>query len=165
MLDLWGSFSTDLGVDLGTDHTRICLRDEGIVLDEPTAAAVDLRQGKILALGREARQMLGRTPEGIQVVRPLQNGVIADFDLTRRMLKGFLRQALGKRPLFRPRLVLSVPCGVNSVERRAVLDAAMEAGAGEAYLLEAPLAAALGAGKPKAAWWWIWGPGPRKPRC
>ena len=148
MLDLWGSFSTDLGVDLGTDHTRICLRDEGIVLDEPTAAAVDLRQGKILALGREARQMLGRTPEGIQVVRPLQNGVIADFDLTRRMLKGFLRQALGKRPLFRPRLVLSVPCGVNSVERRAVLDAAMEAGAGEAYLLEAPLAAALGAGIP-----------------
>ena len=132
MLDLWGSFSTDLGVDLGTDHTRICLRDEGIVLDEPTAAAVDLRQGKILALGREARQMLGRTPEGIQVVRPLQNGVIADFDLTRRMLKGFLRQALGKRPLFRPRLVLSVPCGVNSVERRAVLDAAMEAGAGDA---------------------------------
>ena len=148
MLDLWGSFSTDLGVDLGTDHTRICLRDEGIVLDEPTAAAVDLRQGKILALGREARQMLGRTPEGIQVVRPLQNGVIASFDLTRRMLKGFLRQALGKRPLFRPRLVLSVPCGVNSVERRAVLDAAMEAGAGEAYLLEAPLAAALGAGIP-----------------
>lgn len=148
MLDLMGSFSTDLGVDLGTDHTRICLRDEGIVLDQPTAVALDRGRRKILALGQEARQMLGRTPEGIQVVRPLQDGVIADFDLTRQMLRGFLRQALGKRPLFRPRLVLTVPCGVNSVERRAVLDAAMEAGAGEAYLLEAPLAAALGAGIP-----------------
>ena len=146
MFDLFGSFSTDLGVDLGTDHTRILLQEEGIILDEPSVVAVDERRGKLLAVGKEARQMLGRTPEGIRVVRPLQDGVIADFDLTKDMLKRFLRQALGKRPLLRPRLVLSVPCGVNSVERRAVLDAAMEAGAGEAYLLEGPLAAALGAG-------------------
>lgn len=146
MFDLFGSFSTDLGVDLGTDHTRILLKEEGIVLDEPSVVAIDERRNKLLAVGREAREMLGRTPEGIRVLRPLEAGVIADFDWTRQMLKQYLHQALGKRPLLRPRLVLSVPCGVNSVERRAVLDAAMEAGAGEAYLLEGPLAAALGAG-------------------
>ena len=148
MLDLLGSFSTDMGVDLGTDHTRICLKEEGIVLDEPSIVTVETRRGKILAQGKEARQMQGRTPSGIEVKRPLQDGVIADFDYAKLMLKGFLHQALGRRPLLRPRLVISVPCGVNSVERRAVLDAAMEAGAGEAYLLEAPLAAALGAGIP-----------------
>lgn len=144
MLDLFGT--ADLGVDLGTGFTRLVVVGEGLVLEEPTVAVRSRRNGKIVAVGDKARPMLGRVPEEWEAVRPVQNGVIADFDSTKSLLKTFFRRILGKRSLSRPRVVVSVFSGVTSVERRAVLDAATEAGAKEAYLLDAPLAAALGAG-------------------
>lgn len=148
MLEFFDSLHTDVGIDLGAANTLICLKHQGIALQEPSVVAVDDRTGKVLAVGKAAKQMVGRTPQGISTVRPLRHGVIADFELAAVMLRHLLRQALQKRSFVRSRAVISVPCGVTNVERRAVIDAALEAGVKEAYLLEEPLAAALGAGLP-----------------
>ena len=147
-MGILNSFSTDMGIDMGTTNTLVVLKDSGIVLKEPTFIAVERAKGEIIAVGEDARQMLGRSPKDIQVLCPMQHGVIADYTLGRTLLHTCLKKVLEHRSLTRPRVILSVPYGVTSVERRAVIDAALEAGAKEAYLLDAPLAAALGAGIP-----------------
>ncbi|MCL6449952.1 MAG: rod shape-determining protein [Acetobacteraceae bacterium] len=137
--------ATDIGVDLGTANSLIHVKGRGIVLREPSVVAVDKATGRMLAVGEEARRMLGRTPGNIVAIRPLRDGVIADYDMTEMMLRYFLARVCGRRMLFRPRVMVCVPSGVTTVERRAVLEAAMEAGARKTYLIEEPLAAALGA--------------------
>jgi len=141
-------FARDIGIDLGTANTLVFIKGQGIVLEEPSVIA--MRQGsKIpIAVGLEAKQMIGRTPGDITAVCPMRDGVIADFDTTRIMLAYFIKKARKRPGPFRPRIVISVPSGVTGVERRAVQDAAIQAGAREAYLLEEPLAAAMGAGLP-----------------
>jgi rod shape-determining protein MreB len=136
----------DIGVDLGTANSLIYVHGRGIVLREPSVVAVDSASGRLLAVGEEARRMLGRTPGNIVAIRPLKDGVIADYDKTEAMLKYFLTRVCGRRMLFRPRIMVCVPSSVTTVERRAVLEAALQAGARKTYLIEEPLAAALGAG-------------------
>lgn len=143
-------FSDDLAVDLGTANTLVYVRGRGIVLNEPSIVAINQRDGAVLAVGQEAKAMLGRAPGTIQVIRPLRDGVIADFDVTEKMLNYFITTAHQRRSLVQPRVVLSVPSGITQVEKRAVRDAAMHAGAREVYLIEEPMAAALGAGLPIA---------------
>lgn len=139
----------DLGIDLGTANTLVHMRGKGIVIVEPSVVAVRRDTGETLAVGDEAKQMIGRTPGNIIAIRPMKDGVIADFDITQTMLRYFINRALGKRsPLVRPRVVVSVPTGVTAVEERAVREAALQAGAKEAYLIEEPMAAAIGAGLP-----------------
>ncbi|NPV90695.1 MAG: rod shape-determining protein [Firmicutes bacterium] len=140
------SFSEDIGVDLGTATVLVYVRGRGIVLHEPSVVAIDRTNGKIIAVGEEARRMLGRTPGNIVAIRPLRDGVIADYDVTERMLRYFIQKATGKRLFFRPRVLVCIPSGVTSVEERAVLQAAMQAGARRAMMIEEPVAAALGAG-------------------
>lgn len=135
-----------IGIDLGTVNVLVYVSGRGIVKQEPSVVAV--RGNQMVAVGYEAYDMLGRNPESIQVERPLQNGVIAKFDVTEAMLRFFIRSVTGRRPLFKPRVMISTPRGVTSVEERAVHDAAMQAGAGAAYLIPEPLAAAYGAGMP-----------------
>lgn len=147
-MGILNSFTTDMGIDLGTATTLVVLKDSGMILKEPTLVAVEQATGEIIAVGEEARQMVGRTPKQFSVLCPLQNGVIADYTLGRELLHKVLKKVLEHRSLTRPRIILSVPYGVTSVERRAVIDAALEAGAKEAYLIDTPLAAALGAGIP-----------------
>ena len=142
------SFSKDLGIDLGTANTLVSMRGKGIVLREPSVVAIRKDTGEILAVGEEAKMMLGRTPGNIVAIRPLKDGVIADFDTTQIMLKYFIQKATGGFSFFRPRVVVGVPSGVTEVERRAVIDATIQAGAREAYLIEEPMAAAIGAGLP-----------------
>lgn len=142
------SFSKDMGIDLGTANTLVSMRGKGIVLREPSVVAIQRDTGEILAVGEEAKQMLGRTPGNIIAIRPLKDGVIADFDTTQAMLKYFIQKATGGFSFFRPRVVVGVPSGVTEVERRAVIDATIQAGAREAYLIEEPMAAAIGAGLP-----------------
>ncbi len=140
-------FGTDIGVDLGTASILVFIKDRGIVLHEPSVVAIDKSSnGKIFAVGEEARRMLGRTPGNIVAVRPLREGVIADYDTTEKMLRYFLDKAIGGRKLFKPRVMVCIPSGVTSVEERAVREAALQAGARQAFLIEEPLAAALGAG-------------------
>lgn len=142
-------FSRDLGIDLGTATCLIYERGRGITVREPSVVAVRRGPGhEILAVGEEARQMIGRTPEDIQAIRPLREGVIADFDVTREMIRHFIRKATHGRPFFKPRVVVSVPTQTTEVERRAVIEATLWAGAREAYLIEEPVAAAIGAGLP-----------------
>lgn len=142
-------FARDLGIDLGTVNSLIYERGRGIILREPSVVAVKKGPGReILAVGEEARQMIGRTPEDIMAIRPLREGVIADFDTTREMIRHFIRVATHGRPFFKPRVVVSVSSQTTEVERRAVTEAAIWAGAREAYLIEEPVAAALGAGLP-----------------
>ncbi len=142
-------FARDLGIDLGTANTLVHVKGRGIVLVEPSVVAIQRDTGEILAVGEEAKQMIGRTPGNIVAVRPMKDGVIADFDITQSMLRYFINRALGKRYFFvRPRVVISVPTGVTAVEERAVREAALQAGAKEAYLIEEPMAAAIGAGLP-----------------
>ena len=141
-------FSKDIGIDLGTANTVVYIKGEGIVLREPSVVAVDTKSNAVLALGEEAKNMIGRTPQGITVVRPLKDGVIADFDVTQKMLRYFIKKAYTKSFLFKPRIVVGVPSGITSVEKRAVLEAAVTAGARSAYLIEEPMAAALGANLP-----------------
>jgi rod shape-determining protein MreB len=141
-------FAKQLGIDLGTVNVLVCVRGQGIVLQEPSVVAISLDEYKIVAVGEEAKAMLGRTPEAIEVVRPLRDGVIADYRVTQRMLEYFIRKASGGFSLLKPRVMISVPYGVTSVEKRAVREAALEAGAGRAHLIPEPLAAALGAGLP-----------------
>ena len=141
-------FSRDMGVDLGTANTLVYVRREGIVLREPSVVAKRVDGGEILAVGDEAKKMIGRTPGDIVATRPLRDGVIADFDTTAAMLAYFIRHGLRGRSFLRPRVVVGIPSGVTEVEKRAVIDATLQAGAREAYLIEQPMAAAIGAGLP-----------------
>jgi rod shape-determining protein MreB len=148
---LYGLFSNDLAIDLGTATTLIYVKGKGIVSCEPSVVAVqrDNRGGKkVLAVGREAKEMLGRTPGNIQAVRPLRDGVIADFEITEAMLRYFIARAHNRRTLVKPRIIICVPFGITEVEKRAVTESAEGAGAREVYLIEEPMAAAIGAGLP-----------------
>ncbi|MDP3486870.1 MAG: rod shape-determining protein MreB, partial [Bacillota bacterium] len=136
----------DIGIDLGTATVLVFVRGKGVVLNEPSVVAIDRNNGKTLAIGEEARRMIGRTPGHITAIRPLREGVIADFDITEKMLKHFIHKVCGANPLFKPRVMICVPSSITSVERRAVEDAARNAGAKEWYLIEEPVASALGAG-------------------
>lgn len=141
-------FSNDIGIDLGTANTLVYLRDKGIVLREPSVVAIQGGSKRVLAVGDEAKRMLGRTPGYIVAVRPLKDGVIADFDITEAMLKAFINKVQVSRKLFRPRIVIAVPTGITEVEKRAVKDSALNAGAREIHLIEEPMAAAIGVGLP-----------------
>lgn len=142
---IFGLFSRDMAMDLGTANTLIYVKDEGIVLDEPSVVAYLRDSGEVIAVGREAKQFIGRVPWKIVVTRPLRDGVISDFDVTSEMIKYFIRKATGKSTLMRPCMVIGVPTGITQVEKRAVLEAAEEAGARETHLIEEPMAAAIGA--------------------
>lgn len=146
-----GKFSNDLAIDLGTANTLVYVKGKGIVLSEPSVVAVhvDLRGvKKVLAVGMEAKKMLGRTPGNIVAIRPLREGVIADFDITEAMLRHFILMVHNRRTLVRPRIIVSIPSGITQVERRAVKETVESAGAREIYLIEEPMAAAIGAGLP-----------------
>ncbi|MEI7958404.1 MAG: rod shape-determining protein [Verrucomicrobiota bacterium] len=145
-----GLFSNDIGIDLGTANTLVYVRDHGIVLREPSVVAVQAGTNKVLSVGDEAKRMLGRTPANIVAVRPLKDGVIADFEVTEAMLRHFIRKAHGRRTIFRPRprVVIAVPSGITEVEKRAVKESALRAGAREVHLIEEPMAAAIGCGLP-----------------
>ncbi|MDR1061204.1 MAG: rod shape-determining protein [Clostridiales bacterium] len=138
----------DIGIDLGTASVLVYIKGKGIVLQEPSVVAIDKGTGRMLAVGEAARSMIGRTPGNIVAIRPLRDGVISDYDITERMLKHFISRVLGGSAfrLFKPRIIVCVPSGVTTVERRAVIDAAMQAGARKTYLIEEPIAAAIGAG-------------------
>lgn len=138
--------SPDIGIDLGTANVLIYIKGKGVVLREPSVVAIDQQTGKVLATGEEARRMLGRTPGNIVAIRPMRDGVIADYNTTESMLRHFVRKACGGRTLFKPRIMVCIPAEVTTVEKRAVLEAAIQAGARKAYFIEEPLAAALGAG-------------------
>ncbi|MBC7546036.1 MAG: rod shape-determining protein [Candidatus Sericytochromatia bacterium] len=150
MFNFLGRFSRDMGIDLGTANTLVYVRGRGIVLREPSVVAIDRQHGKVLAVGEEAKQMIGRTPGNITAIRPLLDGVIADFDVAEQMLKYFIKRVRDTWSPFPPRMIIGVPSGVTGVERRAVTDAAMQAGAREVSLIEEPMAAAIGAGLPVA---------------
>ena len=143
-----GVFTKEIGIDLGTANTLVYLKGKGVILREPSVVAINNNTGQILAVGLEAKQMIGRTPGNITALRPLKDGVIADFETTQSMLRHFIRKVVGNSPLARPRVVICVPSGVTEVEKRAVIDSAMTAGAKEAFLIEEPMASAIGAGLP-----------------
>jgi len=143
-------FSKRIAIDLGTANSLVYLEGQGVVLNEPTVVAVSSDDGEVLAVGNSAKEMLGRTPEGIEASRPLRDGVIADYIVTEAMLSYFLDKIAGKSRFFKPDVMICVPAGVTSVERRAVLDATLSAGAKTAYLIDEPLAAAIGAKIPIA---------------
>jgi rod shape-determining protein MreB len=148
---VYGLFSNDLAIDLGTATTLTFVKGKGIVSNEPSVVAVQRTGGgmkKVLAVGKEAKEMLGRTPGNIVAVRPMKDGVIADFEVTEEMLRYFIQRAHNRRTLVRPRIVICVPSGITEVEKRAVRDSAYAAGAREVYLIEEPMAAAIGAGLP-----------------
>lgn len=138
--------TSDIGIDLGTSSTLVYVKGKGIVLKEPSVVAVERVTGRIVAIGEEARKMMGRAPANILVIRPLRDGVISNFDVTARMLRYFFQKVVGKRLLYRPRAVVCVPSGVTEAEKRCVIEASDEAGARYTYLIEEPIAAAIGAG-------------------
>jgi rod shape-determining protein MreB len=149
MPDSWFQIiGRDMAVDLGTANTLVYVRGRGIVLDEPSVVAINTRTGAILAVGREAKRMLGRTPGHIQTIRPLKDGVIADFDVTEKMLRFFIQKVHRRRWLAKPRMVICVPSGITSVEQRAVEEACYAAGGRSVHIVEEPMAAAIGAGLP-----------------
>src|SRR6201989_3124863 len=145
---LLGFFSNDIGIDLGTANTLVYVKDHGIVLREPSVVAVQAGTSKVLAVGDEAKRMLGRTPGNIVGIRPLKDGVIADFDVTERMLRYFIQKVHKRSHLAKPRLVVAVPSGITGVEQSAVKEAGHQAGARKVYIIEEPMAAAIGAGLP-----------------
>lgn len=147
---LFGWLSNDLAIDLGTANTLVFIKGKGIVLREPSVVAVrqDVRTNKVLAVGKEAKMMLGRTPGNIQAIRPIKDGVIADFEVTEAMLRYFINKVHNRRTLVHPRIIVSVPSGITQVEKRAVKESAESAGAREVYLIDEPMAAAIGAGLP-----------------
>lgn len=147
-MGLFSGFVKDMGIDLGTANTLVYIKGKGIVAREPSVVAIETHTRKVLAVGEEAKKMIGRTPGNIVAIRPLKDGVIADFDVTQNMLKYFIKLASPRRSLFQPRVVVCVPSGVTEVEKRAVEEAAIHAGARDAYLIEEPMAAAIGAGLP-----------------
>jgi len=137
-----------MGIDLGTANTLIHVKNKGIVLREPSVVALEVNTNEVVAIGEEAKRMLGRTPSNIMPVRPMRDGVISEYDTAQIMLKHFIKQAMGRNTFIRPRVLVGVPSGVTEVEKRAVIDAAKKAGAREVYLIEEPMAAAIGAGLP-----------------
>ncbi len=141
-------FSNDIGIDLGTANTLVYVKGKGIVLREPSVVAIDKNRRRVLAVGSEAKLMLGRTPSNITAVRPLRNGVIADFEVTQEMIKYFIRKVHNRRSLLHPRIVIGIPSGITEVEKRAVQESAEQAGAREVYLIEEPMAAAIGSERP-----------------
>lgn len=141
-------FTRDLGIDLGSANTIVYMKGSGVVAQEPSVVAIARETGRVLAVGEEAKKMIGRTPGNVVAIRPIKDGVIADFDITQNMLQYFIRKAVRKGVLVRTRVVIGVPSGVTAVEERAVKEAALQAGAKEAYLIEEPMAAAIGAGLP-----------------
>ncbi|MFT7463701.1 MAG: rod shape-determining protein MreB [Pseudohongiellaceae bacterium] len=149
-----GKFSIDMGIDLGTANTLVCIPDEGIVLNEPSVVAVKKGTNEVLlngnAVGLQAKEMLGKTPGSIQAIRPLKNGVIADFEVTEKMLRYFIRKVHNRSVLVRPRIVIAIPSGITAVERRAVINSAERAGARKVFLVSEPMAAGIGAGMPVA---------------
>lgn len=147
---LFGNFGSDMAIDLGTANTLVSVRGQGIVINEPSVVAIEKQDQRVLAVGADAKEMLGRTPGSIIAMRPLKDGVIADFDVTEAMLRYFISRAQGKRVPWhpKPRVVVCVPSGVTSVEKRAVFEATITAGARQAFLIEEPMAAAIGAGLP-----------------
>lgn len=147
---LFGNFGSDMAIDLGTANTLVSVRGQGIVINEPSVVAIEKQGQRVLAVGADAKEMLGRTPGSIIAMRPLKDGVIADFDVTEAMLRYFISRAQGKRMPWhpKPRVVVCVPSGVTSVEKRAVFEATITAGARQAFLIEEPMAAAIGAGLP-----------------
>lgn len=147
-MGIFSAFTKDMGIDLGTANTLVYIKGKDIVIREPSVVAIQTNTKQVLAVGEEAKKMIGRTPGNIVAIRPLKDGVIADFDITQNMLKYFIRRATQRRSLFQPRVVVCVPSGVTEVEKRAVEEAAIHAGARDAYLIEEPMAAAIGAGLP-----------------
>ena len=149
---IFGMFSTDMGIDLGTCYTLVCVRGQGIVLNEPSVVAVKRGTNRVLqngnAVGIVAKEMLGKTPGSISAIRPMKDGVIADFDITEAMLSYFIRKVHKRRGLIKPRVVIAIPSGITAVEKRAVLNSAERAGARRVYLVEEPMAAAIGAELP-----------------
>ncbi|MFO0982564.1 MAG: rod shape-determining protein [Planctomycetota bacterium] len=149
---LIGKFSIDMGIDLGTANTLVCVQGKGIVISEPSVVAVKAGTNEVLldgeAVGAAAKEMLGKTPSNIQAIRPLRNGVIADFEITEKMLRYFIRKVHNRTRLVKPRIVISIPSGITAVERRAVISSAERAGARKVFLVEEPLAAGIGAGLP-----------------
>jgi rod shape-determining protein MreB len=148
---LIGLFSSDMAIDLGTANTIVSVKGKGIIINEPSVVAVQndkYGRDKILAVGQEAKQMIGKTPLNIQAVRPMQDGVIADFEMTERMIRYFIEKAHSRKSFIRPRIIICIPYGITQVERKAVEESAMSAGAREVFLVEEPMAAAIGAGIP-----------------
>ena len=145
---MYNMFSSDLAVDLGTANTLIYVKGRGVVSSEPSVVAINSNTREILAIGQEAKNMLGRTPANISAVRPMKDGVIADYDTTEKMIRYFILKVHNRKSLVRPRMVICIPSGVTQVEKRAVKDSAIQAGAREVYLIEEPIAAAIGAGLP-----------------
>ncbi|MDO9207110.1 MAG: rod shape-determining protein [Sulfuricurvum sp.] len=146
---LIGLFSNDLSIDLGTANTIVIVKGKGIVINEPSVVAVKMEkygQQRVLAVGREAKEMVGKTPGNIKAIRPMKDGVIADFDMTEKMIRKFIEKAHGRTSLISPRIIICIPYGLTQVERKAVRESAMSAGAREVYLIDEPMAAAIGAG-------------------
>jgi len=147
-LGFFDLLSNDIGIDLGTANTLVYVRNQGIVLNEPSVVAIEKSTGKVLAIGSAAKEMIGRTPGGIAAIRPLKDGVIADFEISEKLISDFIRRVVKHRYLMKPRVVVSVPSGITEVEKRAVRDSAENAGAREVFLLAEPMAAAIGIGLP-----------------
>ncbi len=145
---LFGLFSNDLAVDLGTANTLVYVKGKGVVLSEPSVVAIQRNTKNVIAVGKDAKKMLGRTPGGIEAIRPMRDGVIANFEMAEAMLRYFIRKVHNRKTLVRPRVIVCVPSGITQVEKRAVRDSAIQAGAREIYIIEEPMAAAIGAGLP-----------------